>query len=188
MCGNEQLCPRHLRDCCRLCGLCWGRESHRSLDWAVNPTDLSTFGVISYVWTVQSWIDKSGHRLESCAGMTSYPHTHPSPWTWNPSQTVPTKSCPHPNFIPPQIAAIPIPLPYTKAFKHEMIFCFFRTRLDVWGSGFRSPDPRTHISSLVRRKKQIRKAKIGRSCVVSCIIQRVPIWMALYSLIVLMCR
>jgi len=32
------------------------------LDWAVDPTDLSTFSAISYGWTVQSWIDKSGHR------------------------------------------------------------------------------------------------------------------------------
>jgi len=80
-------------------------------------------------------------KLESCAGTTIYPHPH---------------------FIPAQIAAIPIPLPYTKALKHEMIFCFFRTRLMF---GVRIPEYRyqnPNISSC-KKRKEIRKAKIDRS-------------------------
>jgi len=37
------------------------------LGWAVDPTDLS----VSYGWTAQSWIDKSGHRRHTARHLGS---------------------------------------------------------------------------------------------------------------------
>ena len=97
----------------------------------------------------------TGCLLESCTGTTIYPHPHPSPWPWNPSPTVPAKPCPYPHPSPHRQLPSPSPLPhittlspspfhprtncfpllYTKALKHETIFCFFSVQdiRHVWG-------------------------------------------------------